>query len=95
MELHCCTWPLTEACLETTILLFHNLLFDLFFLKLFSDDEYSALFLLGHGVSVNVERKFDQNSPLHLASMHSNLDLVAEKLLDNRAQIDATNIDGL
>jgi ankyrin repeat protein len=82
MELHCCTWPLTEACLETTILLF-------------SDDEYSALFLLGHGVSVNVERKFDQNSPLHLASMHSNLDLVAEKLLDNRAQIDATNIDGL
>lgn len=53
------------------------------------------MFLLAHGAKVNVKRKFDSNTPLHLAANFSDLKVVAETLLDKGADIDATNLDKL
>ena len=64
------------------------------FFCFFSDDVYSANFLLKHGAKVNVKRRFDENTPLHLAAQHSDMNVVTEILLEKEAHINASNMDG-
>ena len=61
----------------------------------FLDDVYSAGFLLNHGAKVNVKREFDDNTPLHLAAQHPDMNNIAEILLNKEAHINSANMDGL
>ena len=60
----------------------------------FTDDEFSALFLLKHKADVDVKRGGDGYTPLHLTSGQKSVE-VAQKLLDNGAPLEAESTDGM
>ena len=41
-----------------------------------------------------MKRRFDENTPLHLAAQHSDMNVVTEILLEKEAHINASNMDG-
>ena len=41
-----------------------------------------------------MKRRFDENTPLHLAAQHSDMNEVTEILLEKEAHINASNMDG-
>lgn len=61
----------------------------------FLGDAFAALFLLENGAQVNVKRRFDDCTPLHLTCSHPELLEIAEKLLLKGASFAATNVDGM